>query len=142
MSDLSVFLKQKKIMPQNVKYRASAGFVGEDGLPVEWVIKALDPQDIEDMKKTCVTNKPVTGKKYITIPETDFDKFLGKMAAASTVYPDLKNSDLQDSYGVMGEDALLKVMLVGGEYDNYLAKVQEVNRYNVDYEEMVEEGKN
>ena len=68
--------------------------------------------------------------------------YLGKMAAACTVYPDLTDAELQNSYGVMGEDALLKEILNIGEYNNYLSKVQEVNGFDTSMDELVEEAKN
>ena len=64
------------------------------------------------------------------------------MAAASTVYPDLYNEELQNSYGVMGEDALLKEMLTAGEYIAYIKKVKEVNGFNISEREIVDEAKN
>lgn len=67
---------------------------------------------------------------------------MGKLAAACTVFPNLNNAELQSNYGVMGADSLLKAMLLPGEYANYLAKVQEVNGFDIDFDEMVEEAKN
>lgn len=42
----------------------------------------------------------------------------------------------------MGEDALLKAMLTPGEYSDYLAKVQEVNGFDIAMDELVEDAKN
>ena len=58
------------------------------------------------------------------------------------MFPNLKDKELQDSYGVMGDDKLLKTMLTAGEYANYLEKVQEVNGFDVPMDELVEEAKN
>jgi len=58
------------------------------------------------------------------------------------VFPNLNDSELQDSYKVMSADKLLKVMLKPGEYQDYLKKVQEVNGYDVPLDELVEEAKN
>jgi len=41
----------------------------------------------------------------------------------------LDDIELQNSYGVMGADALLKTMLTPGEYPEYMEKVQEVNGF-------------
>ena len=69
---------------------------------------------------------------------------LNKALSTSTVYPDLKNAELQDSYGVMGEEELIVEMLDNdGEYQSYVAKCLEVSGYNQDEEnELVEEAKN
>lgn len=58
------------------------------------------------------------------------------------VYPNLNDKELQDSYGVMGAESLVKTMLKPGEYIDLINKVQEVNGYNVTQEDLVEEAKN
>lgn len=42
----------------------------------------------------------------------------------------------------MGSDTLLKKMLNPGEYNDYLAKVQEVNGFDIDMNDLAEEAKN
>ena len=74
--------------------------------------------------------------------ETDYNQYLGKLASKCTVFPNLNDKELQDSYHVMGADTLLKAMLTAGEYANYLEKVQEVNGFDVPMEELVEDVKN
>ena len=54
----------------------------------------------------------------------------------------MNDKELQDSYGVMGADSLLKAMLTAGEYANYLEKVQAVNGFDVPMDELVSEAKN
>ena len=55
--------------------------------------------------------------------ETDFNQYLGKLAAACTVYPNLNDTVLQDSYRVMGADNLLKAMLSAGEFAAFVEKL-------------------
>lgn len=54
----------------------------------------------------------------------------------------MDDAELQNSYGVMGADALLKVMLTPGEYADYLTKIQEVNGFDISFDEKVDEAKN
>ena len=56
----------------------------------------------------------------------------------------LSNNDkeLQDSYKVMGADALLKTMLTPGEYAEYLTKIQEVCGFDTTMQDEVDEAKN
>ena len=42
----------------------------------------------------------------------------------------------------MGADILLKTMLTPGEYADYLTKIQEINGFEVSFEEAVDEAKN
>ena len=72
----------------------------------------------------------------------DFNKYAALLAVKSTVYPNLNDATLQDSYAVMGAEDLLKAMLLPGEYANYLNIVQQVNGFNQTFEEKVEEAKN
>lgn len=77
------------------------------------------------------------------IPELDTSLYTLRMTAASVVYPDLKDAGLQASYGAVGEEELLKAMLLPGEIANLYLKVQEVNGFDRDLtEEAKEEVKN
>lgn len=139
--NLAAFLSQNVQKTENVKYVASKRIVS-DGKPVEWEIKAISPGKDDALKKACTKQVQVPGKKNSYTPELDMYLYLGKLAAACTVYPDLADAELQNSYGVMGEDALLKEILNIGEYNDYLTKVQEVNGFETSMSDLVEEAKN
>jgi hypothetical protein len=142
MSDLTAFLKQNALPVENTKYPVSKRFLDKDGKPIEWEIKCITPEEDEVLRKSCTKRVPVPGgrKGQYTL-ETDYNVYLGKLAAECTVFPNLKSAELQDSYGVMGDDALLKKMLTPGEYADYLLKVQEVNGFQT-LQEDVDEAKN
>lgn len=142
MSNLSAFLSQNAIKVENEKYVASKRFVDEKDDPVEWEICAITSTEDEALRKSCTKRMPVPGKRNMYTPETDYSTYLGKLAARCTVYPNLDDAELQNSYGVMGSDALLKTMLSPGEYTDYINKVQEVNGFEVPLDEMVDEVKN
>ena len=141
MSEFSVFMAGNVVKEETVKYIASKRFAVK-GKPVEWEIKAIDSDLDEAIRKECTKKVPVAGKRGQYTQETDTDKYLGKMCAACTVYPNLNDAELQDSYGVKSADALLKKMLKAGEYTEYKAKVMEVNGYDMSMEDLVEEAKN
>ncbi|MDF2839948.1 MAG: XkdN-like protein [Clostridia bacterium] len=142
MSNLSAFLAQNVIKDDKIKYVASKRFLDQDKKPVEWEVKGLTSAEDEMIRKACTKKVPVTGKRGQFTQETDYNQYLGKLAAACTVFPNLNDVELQNSYGIMGADALLKTMLKPGEYADYLAKVQEVNGFEVSMEELVDEAKN
>ena len=142
MGELSCFLAQNAIKVENVKCIVSNRFVGADKKPVKWEIRGISSEEDEVLKKACTKRVPVQGKKGMFVPETDYSLYVGKLAAACTVYPDLTNKELQDSYHVMGSDTLLKKMLNPDEYNDYLAKVQEVNGFDIDMNDLAEEAKN
>ena len=141
MSDFSVFMAGNAIKDETVKYVASKRFV-QDKKPVEWEIKAVSSTLDEAIRKECTKRVPVQGKRGQYNQETDTDKYIGKLCVACTVYPNLNDAALQDSYGVKGADDLLKAMLLPGEYTEYKAKVMEVNGFDLSMEELVDEAKN
>ena len=142
MSNLTAFLAQNAIKVENVKYVASKRFVNEDGKPLEWEIASITSEEDELLRKTCTKCVPVPGKRNMFTPETDFNSYITKQAVKCTLFPNLNDVELQNSYGVMGADQLLKVMLTPGEYADYISKVQEVNGFEVTLEDAVEEAKN
>lgn len=141
MSDFSVFMAGNAKVDENVKYVASKRFA-KNGKPVEWEIKAIDSDLDEMLRKECTKKVPIPGKRGQYNQETDTDKYIGKMCVACTVYPNLNDAELQNSYGVKDGVSLLKKMLLPGEYTEYKSKVMEVNGYDMSMEELVDEAKN
>ena len=109
---------------------------------MEWEIRALTSEEDEQIRKSCTHKVKVPGKRNQYMTDTDGNLYIAKMAAACTVHPNLYAADIQDSYGVKTPEALLKEMLLPGEYTDYLEKVQSINGYDADMEELVDEVKN
>ena len=141
MSDFSVFMAGNSAKDETVKYVASKRFAVK-GKPVEWEIKAIDSDLDEALRKECTKRIPIQGKRGQYNQETDTDKYIAKMCVACTVYPNLNDVELQDSYSVKSAETLLKKMLKPGEYTEYKAKVMEINGYDLSMEELVDEAKN
>ena len=141
MSDFSVFMAGNAANVETVKYVASKRFAVK-GNPVEWEIKPVSSELDEAIRKECTKRVPIPGKRGQFNQETDADKYTAKLCVACTVYPDLNNIELQDSYGVKDGMSLIKKLLLPGEYIEYKAKVMEVNGFDVGMEELVEEAKN
>ena len=141
MSDFSMFMAGNAEKDEVVEYVASKRF-NVKGKPVAWKIKSISSELDEAIRKECTKRVPIPGKRGQYNQETDTDKYVGKMCVACTVFPNLNDAELQDSYGVKSADALLKAMLKPGEYTEYKAKVMEVNGYDMSMEELVDEAKN
>jgi hypothetical protein len=141
MSNLSAFLAQNAVQDETVKYVVSKRFV-EDGKPIEWELQSVTSEEDEQIRKSCTQKVQIAGKKGQYTQETDFEKYLGLLAAKCVVEPNLNAAELQNSYGVMGADAVLKKMLKPGEYQELLKKIQEVNGFDIGLDELVEEAKN
>ncbi|MBO3444015.1 phage portal protein [Clostridium sp. CCUG 7971] len=138
---LSAFLSQNVIKIENEKHVVSDRFV-INGKPVAWEVQPITSQDDELLRKSCTKRVPIPGKNNQFTAETDFNKYVGLLAVKCTVYPNLNDAELQDSYKAMGADETLKKMLLPGEYADYLSLVQKINGFEQSFEDKVEEAKN
>lgn len=141
MNNLSAFLAQNAVQDEKIKYAASKRFV-DNGKPVEWELQPVTSEEDEQIRKFCTKKVQIPGRRGQYTLETDFEKYLGMLAAKCVVYPNLNATELQDSYGVMGADAVLKKMLKAGEYQELLKKIQEINGFDVSMEDLVDDVKN
>ena len=69
-------------------------------------------------------------------------KYIAKLLAASVVEPNLNDKELQDSYGAMTPEELIKEMVDDpGEYADFSAFVQKYNGFT-SMDDKVEDAKN
>ena len=141
MSQFNAFLAQNALKPENEKVVVSKRFI-EDGKPIEWEVAAITSDEDDQLRKDNTKRMPVPGKKGMMVPETNYTAYLAALAVKCTVFPNLHEKELQNSYSVMGATELLKKMLLPGEYDEYLATIQKINGFDVGMDEVVEEAKN
>lgn len=140
MSDLTLFLKENKKEIAHTFYAASKNFIDPKTKgPVLWEIRPLKSGEADNLRQQC-TKYGKNGQKT-GVDEQRFNKL---MAARCTVFPDLNDTNLQNSYGVLGAENLIEELLdIDGEYQNYLAKITEVSKYASDnMESLVSEAKN
>ena len=143
MSDLSRFLKANKIKRENTTFAATKSLVDAKGNPLPWTIKPLTTKENDAIRDECMIEVPVKGKPNMFRPKPDTSKYIGKMICACVVEPNLYDKDLQDSYGVMSPDDLLKEMIDDpGEYQEFATFVQNFNGFNTTLEDKVQEAKN
>lgn len=158
MSNLTAFLAQNAIKVEVGEHVVSERFItpvldennkqafDKKGKPltepVKWKVGAVTSDEDELLRKQHTKRLPVPGKKNMYQPVTDFDAYAATLAVKCTIYPDLNNKELQDSYNVMDAESLLKKMLLPGEYAEYLKFIQNKNGFDVGMEEAVEEAKN
>ncbi|MNZ62124.1 Phage XkdN-like protein [compost metagenome] len=99
----------------------------------------MTEEENEAIRKS--SQRKIKEKGVVTI-DTNSDEYLAKLVMTSVVYPDLKDAELQKSYGVLGADQLLRKMLLPGEYATLLQKVQSINGFDKDVNELADEVKN
>lgn len=137
MSKFEAFLKQNKKQDETVKFAASRSFLDADGKPLEWELRPLKSKEAANIRK--LTNKMGKGGKMTV----DNDTFNRMAAAKATVFPDLDDKELQDSYGVMcAEDLIVEMLDKDGEFQEYVKRVMEISGYNISDTELVADAKN
>ena len=143
MSNFNRFMKANKITKENTTFAVTKSLTDEEGNPLEWVIKPLTTKENERIREDCMIEVPVTGKPNMFRPKLNSSKYMSKILCASIVEPNLYDKELQDSYGVMTPEELLKEMVDDpGEYNAFMAFVQDFNGFNTTLEDKVEEAKN
>lgn len=104
--------------------------------------KALPANEGDEIRKKCRKVQFYKGQKIV---ETNQDKYTDTLIIETTVYPDLKNAELQAAWGVMGAEELLRAMksrMKDGEYAEWSNVVGEINGYNKNMQKLMEEAKN
>jgi hypothetical protein len=136
MSNFTRFMKQNKTARANTTFPATKSLTDEKGGVLNWEIKPVTTKQDEAIRDSCTSG--AGGKERL-----DISKYLGKLAAAAVLYPDLYDAELQDSYGVKTPEDLLKEMLdTPSEYNDFVVFVQKYNGFDVTINEKIEEVKN
>ena len=142
MSNFSKFMKANKIQKQNVMHPVTKSLVDENGEPLLWEIKPLTTKENEHIRELCTIEVPVKGKPNQYRFKVDVDKYNTKVMCAAIVSPDLNNAELQNSYGVMSAEELLKEMVDNpAEYTDLFLFVQKLSGFKT-LQEEVDEAKN
>lgn len=136
-------MKANKVKRANEKYAPTSSLVDADGNPLKWEFKHITSKENENIREQCTTEVQITGKPNLFRPKTNTNLYIAKMIVASTVYPDLYDSELQDSYGVKTpEDLLYALVDDAGEYQDLTLWVQKYQGFTKSLDEKVEEAKN
>ena len=142
MSNFSKFMKANKIQKSNVMHPVTKSLVDENGEPLLWEIKPLTTKENDVILNACTVDVPVKGKPNQYRPKVDMNKYQTKLICAAVVSPDLNNAELQNSYGVMSAEELIKEMVDSpAEYTDLMVFVQEISGFKT-LQEEVDEVKN
>jgi hypothetical protein len=142
MSNFAQFMKNNKIQKQNVMHPVTKSLVDEKGNPLMWEIKPLTTKENESIREKCTIEVPVKGKPNMFRPKVDMNKYQAMLMCAAVVSPDLNNAELQNSYGVMTPEELLKEMVDDpAEYTDLMVFVQNISGFKT-LQEEVDEAKN
>ena len=142
MSNFSKFMKANKIQKQNVMHAVTKSLKDENGEPLLWEIKPLTTKENESIRESCTIDVPVKGKPNQYRPKVDMNKYQTKLICAAIVSPDLNNAELQNSYGVLSAEDLIKEMVDDpAEYTDLMLFIQQLSGFKT-LQEEVDEAKN
>ena len=142
MSNFAKFMKANKIQKQNAMHPVTKSLMDENGEPLLWEIKPLTTKENEAIREACTVDVPVKGKPNQYRLKVDMNKYQTKLICAAVVSPDLNNAELQNSYGVMSAEELIKEMVDDpAEYTDLMLFVQQLSGFKT-LQEEVEEAKN
>lgn len=143
MSKFSRFMKANKIVKENEMHTVTKSLCDENGTPLKWEFRHITSKENEDIRESCTRDIAVPGKPNLYRQKMNTSLYVQKMVAASVASPDLYDAELQDSYGVKTPEELLLAMVDDpGEYNELVAFVQKFQRFNVSFDEKVDEAKN
>ncbi|WP_018213745.1 phage tail assembly chaperone [Desulfitobacterium hafniense] len=137
MSDLQDFLMDSFEEAEPIERRVSLG--GKEKI---MKFKPISAATGDEIRRSC---RKTTFHKGQRLVETDQDAFVAKLTIETTTVPDFKSQELQQSWGVLGAENLLKAMktkMKDGEYATFSNIVSEVNGYDKSMNDLVEEAKN
>ena len=143
MSNFELFMKANKVKRENIFIAATKSILGKDGNPVLWEVRHLTTKEANVIREDCTTEIQVKGKPGMFRSKRNTNEYLGKLASAAVVYPDLNDKALQDSYGVMTPEELIFEMIDDPtEFNEFLEKIQNMSGLDKSLNDKVEEAKN
>ncbi len=140
VNSLEDFFQQKVKAVENKKIVASKRITDKHGKPREWEIKSITNKEDDALRRKHTTY--IKTKSGATMPRIDTAKYNESMIVSCVVFPDLRNVQLIESWGVSTAEELLNKMLTPGEINELLKAVQDVNGWVVDLNELVDDIKN
>ncbi len=141
MGNLACFFAGNAEKRENKKIVVSSRFKDEDGKTIPWEVRIISAEEDEKIRKECTKTVPVIGKKGQFREHFNSNEYLTKLTVKSIVSPDLNNKELQDSYRVMGAEALIKTMLYKDEFDKLTEKLLEDSEAE-DINDLIDTAKN
>lgn len=141
MSKFSAFMAGNVAKIENKKIVVSNRFKDENGNPIEWEIRALTNEENDEITRRAMVNVPVAGQRGAYARELDQAKYSAMLLAASVVFPDLNDAELQDSYGVKTPEALINRMLYIPEATHLAQEIAKFSNFDT-LADAVKEAKN
>lgn len=118
---LDAFLKGNAKPIENIEKVVSRRFVDKEGNAIPWILKPLTAQESNMLRKK--HTKKLKNKLGKIEEEFNGNAYQEEFTTKSVIFPDLENTELQQSYGAMGAYDLLQKMLTADEFANLQIEV-------------------
>ncbi|MCY9764777.1 hypothetical protein M5X06_28305 [Paenibacillus alvei] len=109
--------------------------------PAPFVLRSITEAENKEIRKSCQKanwNKRTHQKEV----ETDADLYSNRLLIACCVDPNFKDAELQAKFGVVSAEDLIDKLLNPGQYTELMQKVQDLNGFNLDMNDLIAEAKN
>jgi hypothetical protein len=143
MATFEKFMKQNKAKKEDIQYAVTKSIKDENGEPLMWTLRHIPAADVNKIKEKFTYEEQIPGKYGQYREKIKDNEYLTALICESVVVPDLRNSELQDSYGVMTPEALLYALVDDyGEFLDLQIKISEMMGLNDDVNTKAAEAKN
>lgn len=143
MSKFSAFMKANKKVKENEKFAPTASLLVQTEHLSDGSSDISVPRRMKELRDANTIEVQVTGKPNLFRPKLITSKYLMAMIVKSTVFPDLYDKELQDSYGVMTPEDLVYAMVDdAGEMQDFQLWMQKFQGFTKSLDEKVDEAKN
>lgn len=141
VNDISFFMPGQAEESEEVKSPISKRFKDKEGKIIPFVFKPISTERVDELE--AASQKQVRQKGRIIGKETDFPRFLARVAVESTIYPNFKNEEFRKAYKTEDPvEVAKKVLNVAGEYSSWISKASEINGFDDTPEDLEELAKN
>ena len=134
MSKLSAFL-HPDVENREKEVVISKRFLDEKGNPIPFKIRAITQEENDAILKLATRRAKENGQTVEKLDNVDFSR---RMVVTATVFPDFKEKELCDAYGVMDPLLVPGKMLLSGEYSRLMREISALSGFD----ELEEEVKN
>lgn len=135
MSALSAFL-HPAVTCEEKEIIISKRFLGEDGKPVPFKIRALTQEKNAAIIRTATRMKLVNGQLQESI---DANEMSARTIVEATVFPDFRSAELCEAYGTKDPVQVPGKMLLAGEFGRLIDAVSKLSGFD---KSLDEEAKN
>lgn len=136
-------MKENKVVKEDEMFPATKSLCDENGEPLLWRLRHISSKEMEDIRERCTYEEEIPGKYGQTRTKVKQKKLQIDIICAAVVEPDLRDSELQDSYGVKSQEDLLMEMIDSpAEFDGMYARVAAMNGFMEGLDKKAEEAKN